>query len=227
LDLGVAYLREGQPRSALQALRKAKERHPGHAPVHNALALAYQRLSFPDKARAAFERALAIDPENGRVRNNFGVLLFDQGHREKAGAQFRKALSDPRYSTPQTAYYNLGRLARSQDRWQEAEGHFREALKRAPDYTPAGLALARLLEERGRLSDARGVVGRLLEHVPGSGRAQLLAGELALEAGEVDAARRYFRKAARQGEEGAASGRARERLRELQDPEAENEARKG
>jgi type IV pilus assembly protein PilF len=227
LDLGVAYLQQGKPRSALQALRKAKRRNSGNARVHNALGLTYQQLSFVERARSAFERAVELAPDDPQVRNNYGAFLANRGDFAASARQFRKALNNPVYSTPETAYYNLGWIARRQGRPGEAEQRLRTALKLRPDYAQARLSLARVLAEQDRLAPARQELARLLERHPDLNAGHLLAGELALEAGNREAARRHLQKVVDHSPQGAAGQRARQLLRELSDPETANQGRKG
>lgn len=227
LDLGVAYLGQDEPRAALQALRKARERDPDDARVHNALGLVYQQLSFEERARSAFEKAVALDPEDPQVRNNYGVFLANHGEYDQAGEQFRKALSNPMYSTPETAYYNLGWIARRQGKPQTAEEHLRTAVELRPGYARAHLTLIRLLADRDGLEAARAEARQLVERRPDLARAHLLAGELALEASDNAAARRHFQAAAERDKEGPAGRRARKLLRQLEGPEAALQGRKG
>lgn len=215
LELGVAYLQQGEPRSALQALRKAEQRRPDDARVHNALGLTYQRLDFPARARDAFQRALDNDANDPQVHNNYGAFLANQGDLAAAREQFRKALNNPVYSTPETAYYNLGWIARRQGRPEQAEEHLRTALELRPDYAQAHLSLVRLLAARERLQAAREQAARLIERHPGLAAGHLLAGELALEAENRPAAQRHLEAAAQRGGDEGAGRRARELLRRL------------
>jgi len=215
LDLGVAYLRQGQPRKALRTLKKARNLDDGNARVYNALALTYQALGFDDKAQTAFEEAIDRDADDPQVLNNFGVFLAKMGSYARARKQFEKALADPLYNTPETAYYNLGWLARRQGDADQAEGMLRTALRLRADYPQARLALARLMRNEGELAKARkqldAILKRHAEHVP----AHQLAGEVALARGNEASAQHHFQEVVRLAPDGDAAAQAQDMLQRL------------
>ncbi len=217
LDLGVAYLRQGDNRKALRKLQKAESLNGHDARIHNALALTYQQLGFDDKAEAAFEEALDLDSDDPQVRNNFGVFLAKIGAYERARTQFEKALANPLYSTPEKAYYNLGWLARQEDKAEEAEGMLRTALRLRPGYPAPRLALVRLLREQGRGDDARRELAALLNRSPDHVQGHLLAGELSLERGNHKSARRHLKRVVDLAPDSREAGRSRRLLQRLRD----------
>src|SRR5215831_7159348 len=59
-----------------------------------------------DEARAEYEAALRIHPENSSAANNLGYVLAQQGHLDEAIETYRQALKiDPAKST---TFVNLG-----------------------------------------------------------------------------------------------------------------------
>jgi len=194
LDLGVAYLSQGKPRKALRTLEKARNLHEDDARVYNALALTYESLGFDDKAQGAYEEAVDLDPKDPEVRNNYGVFLAQMGSYERARKQFEKALADPLYNNPETAYYNLGWIARRQGDTEEAKGMLRTALRLRSQYPQARLTLVQILQERGELAQAGKEVATLLNRNPENVQGHKLAGEVALARGQQEAAREHLRK---------------------------------
>ncbi|MFB6261296.1 MAG: tetratricopeptide repeat protein, partial [Thiohalorhabdaceae bacterium] len=64
LELGAAHLQQGEPRKALEKLRKAESINEEDPRVYNVMGLTYQRLGFDDKAEDAFQQALDLEPGN-------------------------------------------------------------------------------------------------------------------------------------------------------------------
>lgn len=215
LELGAAHLQQGEPRKALEKLRKAESINEEDPRVYNVMGLTYQRLGFDDKAEDAFQQALDLEPGNPRALNNYGTFLAQNGSYEQARKQFRKALEDPLYNRPENAYYNLGWLARRQDEPEKAEEMLRTALELRTDYSPARLALARLLRDQGRSSEARNQVAHLLSRSPDNVRGHMLAAELAMEAENSDRARKHLNKVAELAPDSPAADRAQRMMEEL------------
>jgi len=218
LDLGVAYLSQGQPRKALRTLKKARDLHED-ARVYNALALTYEALGFDDKAQGAFEEAVDRDPQDPEVRNNYGVFLAQMGSYERARQQFEKALADPLYNNPETAYYNLGWIARRQGDLEEAKGMLRTALRLRSGYPQARLTLAQILRDEDDLAQARKEVTSLLEQNPEHVQGHKLAGEVALARGQRDQAQEHLRKVVELAPETDAARRSRALLEQIEGQE--------
>jgi tetratricopeptide (TPR) repeat protein len=89
----------------LEQLTKEYSTLPG--PFAN-LAIVYLKEGRKDDARAALDRALAIDPGHAAANTQLGVLLREQGKFHEAEQAYRKALAtDPKHAL---AHYNLGVL---------------------------------------------------------------------------------------------------------------------
>ncbi len=66
----------------------------------------YGRTGEKDKALAAFEKALSLNPDDAKAWNNIGVVHYDNGKYDKAIPCFKKAIAlDP---NDQRFWYNLG-----------------------------------------------------------------------------------------------------------------------
>ena len=72
LDLGIAYIREGQFEKALMKLEKAREADPGYPPTYNVLGLLNQQLGDYEDAEQNFKKALSLDNNNSETLNNYG-----------------------------------------------------------------------------------------------------------------------------------------------------------
>ena len=66
---------EGENDEAIDALyREAIRRDPGDADAYINLGASYEWEGYPDRARAAYEKALILDPDNGKAWENLRDL---------------------------------------------------------------------------------------------------------------------------------------------------------
>jgi tetratricopeptide (TPR) repeat protein len=126
---------------ALRQAERALKKDPGSAESHHDLGLAYRRLERLDRARAAFEQAAALDPENpwpsfDRARTE--LLLEDPA---AAAASFREAARRLPGAEGARFLAWAARAARAAGREEEAAAAREEALLRDPDL-PASLRRA-------------------------------------------------------------------------------------
>ena len=98
------------------------------------------------RARAAFERALALQPDLAEANNDLGALLAQQGDLPAAIERFRAALA----STPDypDALNNLGYALLLSGNNDEARGLYEKAIALQPDF-PEALNNLGLLYGRG------------------------------------------------------------------------------
>src|SRR5882724_2365685 len=87
--LGEAYVADGDPRSAARVLEPAVEAEPASAALWLLLARAYFAAARLGPARAAFERAVEIDPTDAHARFGLGRTLERQSRHQEALTQYR------------------------------------------------------------------------------------------------------------------------------------------
>src|SRR2546429_7232955 len=71
---GISVAQRGLWREAIYRWEKAVEADPTYAAAFNDLAIAYEHEGQLDKARKAYEKALAIDPNNSQIRQNYELF---------------------------------------------------------------------------------------------------------------------------------------------------------
>lgn len=162
VQLGVAYMQQGQLALAKEKLERAAKQDPRGAEVHTALAYLNERLDRPAEADAEYRLALKLSPGNSEVANNFAVFLCRTGKVDDALKQFESATRDRLYTTPWAAYTNAGVCLRSVGRGGEAVALLQQALSIRPNYTPAVYELADLQLELGSPGVAGQVIDRYL-----------------------------------------------------------------
>ena len=91
------------------------------------------------------ERAIEIDPDLGNPYNDIGTYLIELGRWDEAIPWLKKALRARRYDAPHYPYLNLGRVYEHRHEWEKAKWAFQMALTLAPDFTPAEIALRRMM----------------------------------------------------------------------------------
>jgi adenylate cyclase len=120
-------------RDALDAARMAVQLDPGSAEAHTSLG-GVLFFSFADgtAGRAAFERALAINPNFATTHHWLGILLTITGQLAEGEAELRIAHALDPASLPIQSYLCIN-LAH-QNRWSEALAESEAVVQRAPDY---------------------------------------------------------------------------------------------
>jgi len=86
VEFGITVAQKGLWREAIYRWERAAEIDPTYAAAQNNLAVAYEQQGDLAKARAAYEKALALDPNNQLVRQNYELFkeINDRTTREDA-----------------------------------------------------------------------------------------------------------------------------------------------
>ncbi|MEJ2455666.1 MAG: type IV pilus biogenesis/stability protein PilW [Candidatus Thiodiazotropha sp.] len=166
VEMGIAYMRDGQDAVALKKLRRAIEVDPESSEAHNVLAILYERLGETEMAAKYYERAAALDPRDPYIRNARGSFFCKQGQYETALQEFDLALDNPLYPTPWVALTNAGLCAERADDKLKAEGYYRRALTANKRYAPALFQMAELSFEQNNDMSSRAYLERFHSEVP-------------------------------------------------------------
>lgn len=150
---GLAQLASDHPQDALRPLALVAQGDANNWRVRSALGAALDQLGRFQEARAAYQEALALQPNDPGVMTNLGVSHLMAGEPQDAEPILRQAVALP--NAPPQARQNLAIAVALQGRFDEAE-----QLERA-DLPPAAAA-ANMNYLRGLLSDPRrwGDMGR-------------------------------------------------------------------
>ena len=74
VDFGIDVAQRGLWREAIYRWEKAVEIDPTYAAAFNDLAVAYEHEGQLEKARQAHEKALAVEPNNAQIRQNYELF---------------------------------------------------------------------------------------------------------------------------------------------------------
>jgi tetratricopeptide (TPR) repeat protein len=100
----------------------------------------------PDEARAAYQRAIELDPDHSDAHVNLGRMLHEEGAPLAAQQHYRRALeTDPSHPT---AAFNLGVALEDLGRLNEARNAYLRAIDLDPENADAHYNLAGLYERR-------------------------------------------------------------------------------
>jgi Flp pilus assembly protein TadD len=113
LNLGLAYLEDGDLEAATDALTTAVSLGPDHSEAHFNLGLADERRGMLTRARQEMATSLRLDPKQADARNMLGVIDAEDGDYVDA----RRIWSDLARTQPdfEPARANLGILDRMAD----------------------------------------------------------------------------------------------------------------
>ncbi|MCL6509632.1 MAG: tetratricopeptide repeat protein [Anaerolineae bacterium] len=141
------------------------------------------------EALAAYDRALALDPNLVQAHYNRGVVLDDLGRTAEALAAYDRALEiNPQYAQ---AHSNRGNVLAALGRVAEAEEAYRSAIRLAPEDPGMYAGLILLLRLQGRAREALPLAEKRLSLDPGNGNILLALASMHRHLGNRDEAARY------------------------------------
>lgn len=181
LQLGAAYLQQGNLPIAKEKLEKAEKQAPRDPAVHGMLGLLYHRLGEDKQAEKEHRTALELAPGDPEQLNNYAVFLCDVGRADEGVSRFEEAARNPLYRTPWAAYTNAGVCLRGAKRDAEAMPLFVRALQVNPGYAEALVQLADLDLSQHHAADAYRRVTEYLKSNPTSAELLLLGWRAARE----------------------------------------------
>jgi type IV pilus assembly protein PilF len=163
VQLGMAYMKQGNNVRAMEKLKRALEQDPLNPKAHSAIGLLYTSLKQFTEADGHFKKAVKLDPADSQIRNNYGTYLCGIGKIDEAEQEFLYAVKNPLYQTPEYAYTNAGLCMKRKPDMDKAEQYLRKALTLNPKFSVALLQMANLSYEKKRYLSARAYIQRYTE----------------------------------------------------------------
>jgi Flp pilus assembly protein TadD len=74
IEFGISVAQRGLWREAIYRWQRAAQIDPTYAAAHNNLAIAYEHEGDLDKARAAYEKAIELEPNNTFIKQNYELF---------------------------------------------------------------------------------------------------------------------------------------------------------
>jgi len=132
VKMGRGYMDQGQFETAHQKLERGLELDPNSVDGHTLMAVLYERIDRAKLSEKHYKRAVELDPADGSTNNNYGAYLCRIGRYAEADTYFLRALDDPFYKTPESAYSNAGVCAAHAGEIEKSEVYFRKSLDTNP-----------------------------------------------------------------------------------------------
>jgi Tfp pilus assembly protein PilF len=188
-NLALALVELGRLKEAASHFQTSLDLEP-RAEIYSDLGFTKARLGKPEEARAAYDKALEMDPSCASAHFNLAVAFVQAGNFGDAEAHYRQALAGrPNAETHNGLGFVLGR----QGRTDEALAEFRKAIDADASFTPAYNNLAETLARQGKFADAEQYYERSLA-VKASPAVYNALGVVQRRLGKTDEAENQFAK---------------------------------
>jgi len=150
---------------ASKLAQKAQAMDEYHAHLYTLLGMLHMSAGEMDKAIAAYERAVELNPSDGINLSSLGLNLTAIGKPQEAIPILERALRvDP--LEPSFAYWGLGMANRAMERYETAIRYFKKSLEGNPKNLIVLVNLAPCYVILGRDEEARGVAVEILKLHP-------------------------------------------------------------
>jgi type IV pilus assembly protein PilF len=154
-ELGSMYFQNGNLIVALEELTIAISINPNYAQAYSTRGLVLYYIKELVSAEKDFQRALSLDARDPEINNNYGWFLCQTGKEKESIAYFQRAMNNPLYQTPETAYLNAGACYVKLGELALAEEFVRKTLRLSRDNPQALVQLAKISYQRGNYDAAR------------------------------------------------------------------------
>jgi len=182
-ELGDLFMARKQYREATEQYRMLADQNPHNAVYLNKLGIALHQQTALGLALKYYERAVKVNPQYADAENNIGTIWYQRKKYGKAVRAYQKAIK-MREDMP-VLYSNLGYAYFSQGKYDQSIVAFRTALAKDPQFFERGSSrTGSILQDRS---------------VPDRGRFYFLLAKSFVEAGNLDRAIFYLRKAKEEG----------------------------
>ncbi len=186
------YIGERDWENAKRNLAQAVAIDDRNAEVHEAFALVYQSTGEKELAEESFKKAIRLDRNFSRARNNYAAFLYSEQRYADAEKELEQVVKDTLYTGRPMAFVNLGLCRQQLGKSAEAEEAFSRALSMDRANTIALLELAQLRFEAGDYTTASRHYGTYRTAVrPQSARGLWLGIRLARAVNDRDAESSY------------------------------------
>ena len=133
--LGDAFLKVGQVKEALGAIKKLETLDPKDPECLNILGVIFRKLGRLEDAEESHKKAIKFKPDFAEAYSNLGNIYVEIGKLEEAEVNYKKAIT---FKTDYTkAYYNLGVTLQDLGKLEEAEKSYKKTIKLKPDHAGA------------------------------------------------------------------------------------------
>ena len=186
ISLALEYLKAGNNTQAKFNLERAAKFAPKLPEVHYTLAYYFEQVKEFQKAKASYQTALKLVPNDPNTLNNYGTFLCRIGEYDEATTQLLKAIDTRGYLRVSQSYENLALCAVKQDKFELALDYLNSAVQHDGQSQSALISLAGLYYARSDLHQALRVLERYTENGFISSRSLFLEYLLHQEMGHLE-----------------------------------------
>ena len=154
-ELAALYFQAQEYIIALEELTLALSVNPDYAPAYSLRGLVLFNLKKLSSAESDFKRAFSLDEKNPEISNNYGWFLCQTGRVKESIDYFQRAIRNPMYRTPETAWINVGACYLKMNDLDAADDALRRVLRFSPDNPQALYNLAQVAYKRGNYDAAK------------------------------------------------------------------------
>jgi type IV pilus assembly protein PilF len=191
VKLGSGYMEQGKFETAHEKLERALELDPESIDGHTLMAVLFERIDRAKFAEKHYRRAVDLAPANGPTNNNYGAYLCRIGRYAEADGYFKRALDDPFYKSPESAWSNAGVCAARAGDHAKAEAYFRKSLEANPKDTGALYEMALISFKKSDFMRARAFIQRFEASARPDATALELGAQIEEKLGDTAAAAKY------------------------------------
>lgn len=191
--LGLDFLSKQEYTQARKKFERALGYDSGNTAANWGMALLYQRMEQPARARGYYEKIM-----HGRVgptiTNSYAVFLCTQGETDRALKYFEQAADSEWNEHPDIAMANAGLCLERSGQPQAASAYYRKALAVNGNQPTALAQMAKIQYARGEYLSARAFVQRADAAGRLAAEMLLLGARVELALGDSSAAQAYLRR---------------------------------
>lgn len=221
--LGMAKINQNDIQGAFIELRKALNANPTDPEVYYGYAVAYWKSGTFDKALQNVDKTIEYSDKlelehpgiKGEAYNLKGTIYAGQKKFDEAVSNFKKALSDELYQTPEYSLYNLATMYLEKKDIALALETDQKTLERNSHYAPAWHLLSKLYVAQGKPNDAINALRHAILEYPGYAEAHYDLAQLYLQMGATEKARDEFVKVVELDQGGPFATMAVDKLKDL------------
>jgi predicted Zn-dependent protease len=148
----------GNPQRLKRELLIRLSQEPDNAPNRYALALVYKRLGDSPKSLEAYQRALALAPNNDQIKRDLAIFNYESSQFQAAQSLFQELLR--RNPRDEVALYYSGLILQDRHQTDEALTLFEKLNTLDPNFAQAYYNLGTLYGEKHRYGEAHYYLGR-------------------------------------------------------------------
>lgn len=156
VEMGEAYLAQGQISRAKQKFVHALELKPKLPEAHSSIGYFYEKVGDLSEAEHHYKQAISYaSGSKGRFYNNYGTFLCRQSRFKEADKAFNNAIKDKQYIDTAAVYENAGLCSLKEANIEKAQFYFSTAVRRDPRRSVASLELASIEADRNNYAVAK------------------------------------------------------------------------